>query len=50
MAKPDPKDDDNKAHGGDTDQGQCRRCGGSGGETINGQRHDCRQCGGSGRA
>lgn len=48
MAKPNPNDDDNKSWGGDTDEGQCTSCGGSGRDSSDpGQ--DCRACGGSGK-
>lgn len=47
MAKPDPKDDNNKSWGGGTDEGQCTGCGGSGKDSSGNQ--DCRSCGGSGK-
>lgn len=48
MAKPDPNDPDNKAYGGDTDEGQCLSCGGSCKDPGD-PSQDCRACGGSGK-
>lgn len=40
MAKPDPKDPDNKANNNQS-TGQGCKCGGSGVIMINGKKHDC---------
>lgn len=48
VGKPDPRDPDNKSHGGNKDEGQCRTCGGSGRNPSN-RSLDCSTCGGSGK-
>lgn len=47
--KPDPTNPDDKAWGGDRNEGQCTSCGGSGRAMINGKPSDCPTCGGSGK-